>query len=624
MGVLKVEGISKSFGIEQLFSKVSFELRQGEKVGLIGANGTGKTTLLRCLMGLEPYDTGIVKLPQGDTIGYVKQQAEVGGRTLYQELMQAYQDILELKEKMTGLESAIAAEKDQDVLAGVMREYGRAVEQFENGGGYEYENKIRRVANGLGFSPQDLERDVAIFSGGQKTRVGLAKALVRNPDFLFLDEPTNHLDIGMVEWLEGFLAEYSGGVLVISHDRYFLDKVVDRVIELERGQLSAYRGNYSTYLEQKALRLMSQQAAYEKQQAYIAKTQAFIDRYRAGIKAKQARGRESQLGRLERLTAPPESTGFSLRFTTDVECADRVAELADVTAAYEGQAVFSKLSLLIRRGERVALLGPNGAGKSTVLKLLTGSISPVQGAVKIGKRVRVGYFSQEHEDLTLTWRVIDEIMGQFGFGEERARNYLGAFLFIGDDVFKLVGELSGGEKARLVLLKLMLDGANFLVLDEPTNHLDIEAKEAVEEAILAYPGTFLLVSHDRYFLDKIADRVVELEQGRLVDYAGNYSYYYAQKSKVLPVKPQAMQEKPKKSTQPRRRSSQDLTRLAQKLEEEIAVKEYEKKALEAKLNDPASHADPNVSREIADEYAQVQEELEVKYEEWMAINEETV
>ncbi|MBP2652202.1 MAG: transporter related protein [Firmicutes bacterium] len=623
MGVLKVEGLSKSFGVERIFDNVSFELHPGEKIGLIGANGTGKTTLLRCLMGLETADAGNIKLPVGDTIGYVEQQAEPGSRTLYQELKQAYRDILDLRDRINGLEKAIAKEQDQSFLAGLMREYGVVVERFERGGGYEYESNIRRVANGLGFTSDDLERDVNTFSGGQQTRIGLAKALVRKPDILFLDEPTNHLDISMVEWLEGFLREYFGTVLVISHDRYFLDRVVERIIELERGELTNYRGTYSSYLEQKAERLISQQVAYEKQQAYIVKTEAFISRYRAGIKAKQARGRESQLARLERLAAPEEKIGFNLRFSVDVECADRVAELIDVSAAYGQKVVFEKLSLLIRRGERVALLGPNGAGKSTVLKLLTGDISPVHGAVKLGKRVRVGYFSQQHEELNLSQRVIDEVMEDFGFSEERTRNYLGAFLFSEDDVFKVVGDLSGGEKARLVLLKLMLSGDNFLVLDEPTNHLDIEAKEAVEAAILAYPGTFLLVSHDRYFLDKIVDRILELDHGQVVDYAGNYSYYQNKKVKIVQAEKNNPVAKVKKPAPPRRRN-QDSGRLAKKIEEEIVLKEYEIKVLETKLNDPATHIDPEVSREIAAQYDQAQAELAIMYDEWLALTEGTL
>lgn len=615
-----MDGLAKYFGAEQLFTGVGFELKRGEKAGLIGANGTGKTTLFRCILGLEQVDSGQVILPVGETVGYVKQDSSLGDGTLYEELCSAYSDVIGWQQDMRRLEDNIACEKDESALAGLMREYANLVERFERGGGYAYESIVRRVASGLGFSGDDLNRSIATFSGGQKTRINLAKALVRQPDFLFLDEPTNHLDIAMVEWLEDYLRDYTGGVLVISHDRFFLDRVVGRVLELEVGTLNSYRGNYSEYLVQKALRLESQRSAYDKQQAYIAKTEAFINRYRAGIKSRQARGRQSQLDRIERLVAPVEAERLDLAFSAVAECAERVAELVGVTAAYGERKVFDKQSLLIRCGEGVALVGPNGAGKTTILKLLAGILQPAGGSVKIGSRVKVGYFAQEHEGLNPRARVLDEIMNDFGFGEERARSLLGAFLFSGDEVYKLTGELSGGEKSRLALLKLMLSGANFLVLDEPTNHLDIAAKEAVEDAIIAYPGTFLVVSHDRYFLDKVASRVVELDGGVLRDYAGNYSYYRERKNVVKPVVEQKAALE-KKSEKPRRRS-QDIARTAKKLESEIASLEQELAAAEARLNDPATHTDPAVSRGCAEEHARLQEALAVKYDEWLALTEE--
>ena len=377
----------------------------------------------------------------------------------------------------------------------------------------------------MGFNEVDLARPVSAFSGGQKTRIALVRALIRQPDFLFLDEPTNHLDIAMVEWLEEFLISYPGGVLLISHDRYFLDKVAGRMFEMENSKLTAYNGGYSEYVIQKTERLAALEASFEKQQVYIAKTQAYIERFRAGIKSKQARGRQSQLNRLERIEAPAMVATLQFAFPDVSDCAERVAEGEALTACYGERTVFQKLSFLIRRGERVALVGPNGAGKSTLLKVLTGDVSLVKGRVKLGSRVRIGYFDQEHKGLNLSQTVLDEVVNEFGFSPERARSVLGAFLFSGDDVFRPIRNLSGGEKARLSLLKLLLSGANFLVLDEPTNHLDIPSREAVEDALLAYPGTVLAVSHDRYFLDKVADRVLAFEAEVLVDCPGNYSYY---------------------------------------------------------------------------------------------------
>lgn len=629
MGVLRINGLTKAFGIETLFSNVSFELRRGDKVGLIGGNGAGKTTLLKCLLGMERTDGGQVAMPAGETIGYVEQDAGLGRGTLYEELCSAYQDVINWQKQMRQLEKTIAAEQDETVLAELMKEYGRLVENFERGGGYEYENSVRRVAFGLGFTDEDFSRDLDTFSGGQKTRICLARALIRQPDFLFLDEPTNHLDISMVEWLEDFLAGYPGGVLIISHDRYFLDKVAGRILELEGGTVTCYAGNYSDYLGQKAERLAAMESAYEKQQAFIAKTEAFVDRYRAGVKSKQARGREKRLGRMERIVLPAAGARFDyFAFNPPGECAERVAEMEEVSAAYGQRIIFEHLSLLIRKGDGVALIGPNGAGKTTLLKLLTGDLPPTAGRVKLGSRVKVGYFSQEHEGLNPGNRILDELNQEFGLSEERSRHYLGAFLFRGDDVLKLIGDLSGGEKARLALLKLMLTGANFIILDEPTNHLDIPAKEAVEEAIMSFPGTFLTVSHDRYFLDKVANCVLELSAGKLVEYTGNYSYYREKKLAEGKAAAAVKEAAPhtaaggKKSQQQRQPRRQDTERRQKKLEGEIACFEAEVAELERRLNDPASHTDPSASRELAEEYRQRQAELAEKYDEWMALGEE--
>ena len=603
MGILRVEGLNKAFGVEILFEDVSFELARGEKLGLVGANGTGKTTLLRCLLGHDQADSGHVGLPSGDTLAYVEQDNSSQNHTLYEELCEAFRDVIAWQKRMTELEAAIAEEKDAAVLEALMKEYAQVVERFERGGGYGYENLIRRVAFGLGFCEEDFSRKLATFSGGQKTRIALARALVRQPDFLFLDEPTNHLDITMVEWLEDFLKGYGGGVLIISHDRYFLDEVVDRIGELENKRFKLYKGNYSAYAEQKEIEAASLASAFEKQQAKIAKTEEFIRRYKNGVKFRQARGREKQLNRLERIVLPADQAKFNyFGFHPPGECAERVAELTETSVAYGSQTVFKDVSLLIRRGDGVALVGPNGAGKTTLLKLLTGDKEPSSGRVKIGSRVKCGYFSQEHETLNPKLRVIDEIIGDFGVGDAQARHYLAAFLFRGDDVLKLVGDLSGGEKARLAMLKLMLTGANFLILDEPTNHLDIPAKEAVEEAISAFPGTFLAVSHDRYFLDRVANCVVELTADGLTEYGGNYSYYKEKKA-MAKIAPQAVKEKTEpekkeiKSERPAqvRRKRQGDARQKQRLEEEIAMHEYELAAIEQKLNDPANHADPGRS-----------------------------
>lgn len=632
MGILRVTDLSKSFGIEELFHQVNFEVDRADKVGFVGANGTGKSTLMRCLMGLEEFDGGQIALDPTDTIGYVEQEAALGDWTLYEELRTAFADVLAWQEEMKDLERQIESQTQPAAIEALMKAYTKIVDQFERAGGYAYENRIKRVAFGLGFSEADFEKQVSNFSGGQQTRIFLAKALIRQPDFLFLDEPTNHLDIGMVEWLEDFLCSYSGGVLLISHDRFFLNRVANRILELENKTVTAYSGNYSTFMRVKAERRESLENAYQKQQAHIEKTEEYIRKYKAGIKSKQARGREKQLNRLRRIILPPGSVGFNyFSFNPPAECAQRVAELESVSAAYGDHLIFRELSLLVRNGDGVALVGPNGAGKTTLLKLLTGELESNTGRVKLGSRVKLGYFSQQHEGLNLENRLIDELIYEYGITEEQSRHYLGAFLFKGDDVYKVIGELSGGEKSRLAFLKLMLTGANFLVLDEPTNHLDIPAKEAVEEALMAFPGTFITVSHDRYFLDKVTNCTYELANGTLSMYNGSYSYYHDKKTQMAKDAAEAAQEQGKlrvkpvqkslqaqKKGKPRIMRAEDQAKRAQKYEGEIAMLEMELKALDFALNDPANHADTKASAAIAAAYTKAEKALAEKYDLWAA------
>ena len=490
MGILRIKDLGKSFGIEELFHNVTFDVARGDKIGFVGPNGAGKSTLMKCLLGLTEYDSGSISIDTTDSIGYMQQQSEFKCATLHEELLEAFSDILSLDAAKTTLEKQIENASTDEEMEDLMKEYSRVSDKFEQLGGYNYESRLRRVAFGLGFTEDDFAKNPALFSGGQRTRICLAKALLREPDFLFLDEPTNHLDIEMIEWLEGFLSSYKGGVLLISHDRFFLDRVATKILDLDNKTTVLYDGNYTTAMEVKAQRRAALESAYAKQQEHIRETQEFIRRYKAGVKAKQARGREKQLQRLERIILPPAKTSFNyFMFHKPEECAERVAELDDVSVSFGTHKIFEHLSLLIRRGDGVAIVGPNGAGKTTLLRLLLGELESPTGRIKIGSRVKIGYYSQQHEGLTPSNTVFDEILSSFGLNDEQARGCLGAFLFKGDDVYKRVSDLSGGEKSRLALLKLMLTGANFLVLDEPTNHLDIPAKEAIEEAIMAFPGT---------------------------------------------------------------------------------------------------------------------------------------
>ena len=666
---MKVIGLAKSFGASEIFHDVSFEVRRGERAGLVGANGAGKTTLMRCLLGAEEADAGSVQLDDGAVIGYVEQQAAFGEGTLYEEFRRAFADVIELAERKRTLEGEIASADEEKIAL-----YGRVVDAFERLGGYSFESRIRRVAFGLGFTEEDFSKDVRHFSGGQRTRICLAKALLREPDFLFLDEPTNHLDIKMIEWLEGFLADYAGGVLLISHDRFFLDRVATHILDLSGGTVTSYAGNYTYFQKVYAERQKSLLAAYEKQQEHIRRTEEFIRRYRAGVKAKQARGRESRLRRMERIVLAPEKASFSyFAFHPPAECAERVAELEDVTFSFSDRAVFSHLSLLVRRGDGIAVVGPNGAGKTTLLRVLLGELAAQAGRVKIGSRVKIGYFSQQHEGLHPENTLVGELNDDFGIAEEEARKYLGAFLFYGDEVFRRIGDLSGGEQARLAFLKLMLTGANFLVLDEPTNHLDIPAREAVEEALMAFPGTFVVVSHDRYFLDKVANTTAELANGTLRAYEGNYSYYRMKKEFEEKEAAEAAAEKAgakakkaakadaasvarraadvsrtqagasagaagganasktaeesaasRREQEQRRLASLSETRRTEMLaraEAEIAMAEAELKGLEFEMNQPEVQGDPEKSAEIAALYAAKEQEIEERYARWEALAE---
>lgn len=658
MGILRVNGLAKAFGVEELFHEVNFEVRRGERVGFVGANGAGKSTLMKILMGQVEADGGQIQFDSADTIGYVEQQSDFGEGTLYDEFRRAFDDIIELGERKRALEKKIAVDHDEETMAA----YSKVVEQFERLEGYDYESRIRRIAFGLGFTEEDFAKDVQHFSGGQKTRICLVKALLREPDFLFLDEPTNHLDIHMIEWLEGFLKSYNGGVLLISHDRYFLDKVATRILELENKTVTSYEGNYTYFMKVKTQRRAALQSAYEKQQEHIRKTEEYIRKYKAGIKSKQARGRQSQLNRLERIVLPPEDASFNyFALNTPPECAQRVAELEEVSMSFGARTIFQDISLLIRKGDGVALVGPNGAGKTTLLRVLVGELESPTGRVKIGSRVKIGYFSQQHEGLHMENTVLDEIMYEYGIGEEQARKYLGAFLFHGDEVFRRIGDLSGGEQSRVAFLKLMLTGANFLVLDEPTNHLDIPAREAVEEALMAYPGTFLAVSHDRYFLDKVANCTLELENGSITEYMGNYSYYLMKKELAeaeaeeehleaeKAAKIQEAREKEKRAKARKKAgetgssanedkakaeekakaelgriqsmSDAKRTEMIQRAEAEIAMAEAELKGLEYQMNDPAVQADPVKSQEIAEAYAAKEEEIEQRYAKWERLTE---
>ena len=629
MAVLKINGLSKSFGIKTVFENVSFEVRSGERIGLVGANGAGKTTLLRCLMGQEDYDKGSVSTSPGAVIGYLRQDFNYESQTLREEMELAWKDVLYYKDKLAELARKLETSHDEELVAA----YGRTEERFEYLGGYDYEATTRKILTGLGFSDADWDRDIHGFSGGQKVRINLAAAFVRHPDFLFLDEPTNHLDMGMLEWLEEYLRSYRGDILMVSHDRYFLDATTTGIIDLENHQTHTYRGNYTQFTKVKALNEEAQERAYEKQQEHIRETEEYIRKYKAGIKAKQARGRQSQLDRLERIEKPIHRQSLHFQFEKPAECAEKVLDVMHVTSSYGEHVIFKDLTMHIKKGESVGLIGPNGAGKSTLLKLIVGDKRADGGFIQIGNRVKPGYYSQELDRLNSEYTVLEQIENDFDMGEREARNLLGMFLFRGDDVFKPVSLLSGGERARLTLLMLFLEKPNFLILDEPTNHLDIPTREIMEQALAAFGGTSLIVSHDRYFLDRVTTRILEMENGKLTEYLGNYSYYREKKKnleeyerdrmeaesaassgKSLPEKEPAKEKKSERKAEskaaPAPRKPVD-SRKMDNIEMEIQRQEAMLKMLTVEMNQT-----PENYESIMSEYNQAKQKLEKLYNKW--------
>ena len=635
---LVVDKIAKAFGIHEIFKNVSFMIEQGEHVGLVGVNGSGKTTLLRCLLQPDWIDEGAIKFEPGISVGYVQQGFTDLHGTIWQFMSEACPEITNLRKKMAELEQA-ANGLTGEALDACLDEYARVTKRYEFIDGYNFENRIKRVLIGLGYTEEWWSHDANTLSGGQKTRLMLAAALVRNPDFMILDEPTNHLDIIMTQWLEKYFQEFKGGLLVVSHDRAFLDNVAVRILEMEGGKLQSFKGNYSRYLEQKAIQTATLEAAYKAQQDLIARTEAYIRRFKAGIKSKMARGRQSQLDRLERLDAPVHNEEFQLRLPPAAECADRVLIMEDLTIGYGAKVLAKGINLTLRRGEKAALLGANGTGKTTLLRTILGEIQPLKGRAKIGNRVQIGYFSQSYERLEPQQTLLENFVIEYSFTEEHTRSMLGGMLFHGDDVFKKIGELSGGQKARLVLLKLVLDGANCLVLDEPTNHLDIMARETVEAALEAFDGTVLVVSHDRYFVNEVADRIWEIEDCQVKDYKGNYDFYLEEKDKLAQAaalaaaeaekqrayaeakaKQQAAEQKvlptSKKEEKQRRYSSEEAAKLLPKVELQIREQEAMMGLLEKRMADPANHADPANSAAMAAEHEEYENKIAQLMEKW--------
>lgn len=633
--ILSCQGISKSFGEKVILEDASFHIEEREKAALIGNNGAGKTTLLRIIMEEIHADAGQVVLAKDKRIGYLAQYQDVQGHlSVYEELLSTKQYIIDMEERLRAMEVQMKNASGEE-LDRLMNSYTRLTHEFELENGYAYKSELMGVLNGLGFTEEDFTKQVATLSGGQKTRVALGKLLISKPDILLLDEPTNHLDMESIAWLETYLLNYPGAVFIVSHDRYFLDKVVTKVIEIDAGQVRMYVGNYSAYAEKKAQLRDAQYKAYLNQQREIKHQEAVIVKLKSFNREKsikRAESREKMLNKIQRIDKPVEvQSQMRLSLEPRVVSGNDVLTVEDLAKSFPQQKLFSNISFQIKRGERVALIGNNGTGKTTMLKILNGLLDADAGSFSLGAKVQIGYYDQEHHVLHAEKTIFEEISDTYPtLTETQIRNMLAAFLFTGDDVFKVISSLSGGERGRVSLAKLMLSEANFLILDEPTNHLDIASKEILEEALNSYTGTVLYVSHDRYFINQTATRILDLTNQSVVNYIGDYDYYLEKKEelteKYAPTAQEATEEaKEETPSEGKLTWQQQKEEQARKRKQENELKKVEKRIEELETRDKEiddtlvlPDVCTNVGRcaELSREKDKIQAELEELYEKW--------
>ena len=633
--ILSCQGISKSFGEKMILEDASFHIEEREKAALIGNNGAGKTTLLRIIMEEIHADAGQVVLAKDKRIGYLAQYQDVQGHlSVYEELLSTKQYIIDMEERLRAMEVQMKNASGEE-LDRLMNSYTRLTHEFELENGYAYKSELMGVLNGLGFTEEDFTKQVATLSGGQKTRVALGKLLISKPDILLLDEPTNHLDMESIAWLETYLLNYPGAVFIVSHDRYFLDKVVTKVIEIDAGQVRMYAGNYSAYAEKKAQLRDAQYKAYLNQQREIKHQEAVIVKLKSFNREKsikRAESREKMLNKIQRIDKPVEvQSQMRLSLEPRVVSGNDVLTVEDLAKSFPQQKLFSNISFQIKRGERVALIGNNGTGKTTMLKILNGLLDADAGSFSLGAKVQIGYYDQEHHVLHAEKTIFEEISDTYPtLTETQIRNMLAAFLFTGDDVFKVISSLSGGERGRVSLAKLMLSEANFLILDEPTNHLDIASKEILEEALNSYTGTVLYVSHDRYFINQTATRILDLTNQSVVNYIGDYDYYLEKKEelteKYAPTAQEATEEaKEETPSEGKLTWQQQKEEQARKRKQENELKKVEKRIEELETRDKEiddtlvlPDVCTNVGRcaELSREKDKIQAELEELYEKW--------
>ena len=629
MIILSAQHIAKSFGVNAVLRDVSMTVQQGDRIGLVGVNGCGKSTLMRILAGLDAQDGGEISLVRGLRVGYLAQQNMVtSGETVWNELQKVYEQVFAMEKKLRELEDEMAhAHTDAQRFAQLSADYDRLTQRFEEADGYSWKSMVSGVLNGLGFKPAQYDQCVDSLSGGEQTRLCLARLLLQKPDLLLLDEPTNHLDMETLQWLENYLAAYKGSVLVISHDRYFLDHVCTGIVEILMGSSEQYNGNYTRYIAQRQERFESRMRAYEIQQKEIERQQAIIARYRMFNREKSIRAAESRekaLDRMEKLEKPVDERAIRFSFEARRRTGEDVLQLTEMSKSFGEKHLFHDLTLRVRAGDRVALIGPNGVGKSTLIKIIVGEEQPDTGFIRYGSNVDIGYYDQHQSTLHADKTVLDEIWDRFPQMEQsNVRGALGMFLFTGDDVFKPIHTLSGGEKGRVALTALMLRKDNLLLLDEPTNHLDMDSREVLEDALADFGGTIITVSHDRYFINRIANRIIEMQPDGVTEYIGNYDDYIERKNRPVAVEAEAGKTKTELEKEKRREklSRQALRQLkirAQEAEKAVGVKEAEIAELEAQMADPSLYSDAQKSADVQRAYQNAQQALQTLYEQWEA------
>ncbi|MGD9678222.1 MAG: ABC-F family ATP-binding cassette domain-containing protein [Vulcanibacillus sp.] len=633
MIILQTNGISKSFGIETILSDINIQIHTNDRIGLVGLNGAGKSTLVKIITSEIPTDTGNVNISKGIKIGYLAQNSMLDTeKTIWNEMISLFSELIkkeinirELELKMSDSNYTSNSKKYEKLV----NEYSRLAADFKDEGGYSYEAKIRGVLHGLNFNSIDYHKQfVNTLSGGQKTRLAMAKLLLEEPDLLILDEPTNYLDIETMTWLENYLRSYPGAILIVSHDRYFLDLLVNTIYEIEATEAYKYVGNYSQYIEQKNALIEQQVKQFTKQQSEIKKMEDFVQKNIARASTtKRAQSKRKALEKIDKMDRPKNSKNVSFSFNTDTKSGNNVILLKDLSMSFDNKTIFNNVSFNIKKGERVALIGPNGIGKSTILKLINNKLAPSSGTIEFGSNIKIGYYDQQQYDLNLEKSILDELWDDYPeLSEKDVRTTLGNFLFFNEDVFKKIDNLSGGEKARVNLAKLMLKNSNLLLLDEPTNHLDTYSREVLENAILDYSGTILFVSHDRYFLNRISTRTIELSLSGVTNYLGNYDYYIEKKADLeenVIENPNTKYEKSDKDCYRGEREKisiqRQLNRKLELLEKEIKELEENIVDIELQLTNEEVFSDHQLTYQKHKELEKIKMDLEALLDKWELI-----